>query len=92
VLSRPSSERRRLEPGVAGNLADRGGHRVADDLHADLLAVALDLELSSALRARSSATPPPGTTPSSIAARVACSASSTRAFFSFSSASLAHRR
>src|SRR5947209_7690623 len=37
----------------------------------------------SAIDARSSATPPPGTIPSSTAARVACSASSTRAFFSF---------
>ena len=34
-------------------------------------------------------TPPPGTTPSSTAARVACRASSMRAFFSFSSASVA---
>ena len=41
------------------------------------------------LRARSSATPPPGTMPSSTAARVACSASSTRAFFSFISVSVA---
>ena len=39
--------------------------------------------------ARISATPPPGTMPSSIAARVACSASSTRAFFSFISDSVA---
>ena len=38
---------------------------------------------------RSSATPPPGTMPSSTAARVACSASSTRAFFSFISVSVA---
>src|SRR5436305_842752 len=38
---------------------------------------------SMALDARSSATPPPGTMPSSTAARVAFSASSTRAFFSF---------
>src|SRR5438876_2990752 len=41
------------------------------------------LSASSALRARSSATPPPATMPSSTAARVACMASSTRAFFSF---------
>ena len=40
-------------------------------------------------RARSSATPPPGTMPSSTAARVALSASSTRAFFSFISVSVA---
>ena len=37
----------------------------------------------------SSATPPPGTMPSSTAARVAESASSTRSFFSFSSTSVA---
>jgi hypothetical protein len=35
------------------------------------------------------ATPPPGTIPSSTAARVAWSASSTRAFFSFISVSVA---
>ena len=47
------------------------------------------LRLSSASAARSSATPPPGTMPSSTAARVALSASSTRAFFSFISVSVA---
>ena len=43
--------------------------------------------LSSVLRARMKLTPPPGTMPSSTAARVAWRASSTRAFFSLSSAS-----
>ena len=38
---------------------------------------------------RSSATPPPATMPSSTAARVAWRASSTRAFFSFISISVA---
>ena len=38
---------------------------------------------------RYSATPPPGTTPSSTAALVACSASSMRIFFSLSSVSVA---
>src|SRR5215213_5774215 len=47
------------------------------------------LNLSSAFAARTSATPPPGTMPSSTAARVACIASSTRAFFSFNSVSVA---
>ena len=42
-----------------------------------------------AFAARSSATPPPGTMPSSTAARVALSASSTRAFFSFIAVSVA---
>ncbi len=45
--------------------------------------------LSSAASARISATPPPGTIPSSIAARVADSASSIRCFFSLSSTSVA---
>ena len=47
------------------------------------------LSSSSALAARIRATPPPGTMPSSIAARVACRASSTRAFRSFISVSVA---
>src|SRR5580698_10184503 len=47
--------------------------------------------LSTALPARTSATPPPGTMPSSTAARVACIASSTRAFFSFISVTVAVR-
>ena len=44
---------------------------------------------STAFCARSRATPPPGTMPSSTAALVACMASSTRAFFSFISVSVA---
>src|ERR1051326_182825 len=47
------------------------------------------LRVCRVIEARSKATPPPGTMPSSIAARVACSASSTRAFFSFISVSVA---
>ena len=47
---------------------------------------ASSLTLSAAF---SSATPPPGTMPSSSAARVACRASSTRCFFSFISVSVA---
>src|SRR6202046_5266251 len=43
----------------------------------------------SASVARSSATPPPGSTPSSTAARVACIASSTRSLRSFTSTSVA---
>ena len=46
------------------------------------------LTLSSALIARSSATPPPATTPSSTAARVACIASSTRSLRSLTSISV----
>ncbi len=44
---------------------------------------------SAALAARIRAVPPPGTIPSSMAARVACRASSTRAFRSFISVSVA---
>ncbi len=44
---------------------------------------------SSAGMALTKATPPPATMPSSTAARVACSASSMRDFFSFSSDSVA---
>jgi hypothetical protein len=39
--------------------------------------------------ARNNGTPPPGNTPSSTAARVALSASSTRSFFSLTSTSVA---
>ena len=39
------------------------------------------LSFCTAALARNSATPPPGTMPSSTAARVACMASSTRSFF-----------
>src|SRR5208337_1977891 len=45
--------------------------------------------LSRAATQRARATPPPGTIPSSTAARVACMASSTRAFVSFISVSVA---
>eukprot|EP00976_Prorocentrum_cordatum_P005889 117684-Prorocentrum_minimum.AAC.1 len=45
------------------------------------------LRLASTLLAYSSAVPPPGTMPSSTAARVAFSASVTRSFFSFTSTS-----
>ena len=45
------------------------------------------LIFSRAFLARTSATPPPATIPSSTAARVACNASSTRSFFSFISTS-----
>ena len=45
--------------------------------------------LSRAEIALTNAEPPPATTPSSTAARVECNASSTRAFFSFISISVA---
>ena len=46
------------------------------------------LRPATAALARSSAMPPPGTMPSSTAARVAFRASSTRSFFSFTSTSV----
>src|SRR3972149_1277874 len=49
----------------------------------------LSFDLSSALRALMNATPPPETMPSSTAARVACTASSTRCLRSLSSVSVA---
>ena len=75
--------------GVGRDPACRILDRLLDDPDADLLFLAAPRRLSSAAEARISATPPPGTTPSSTAARVACSASSTRAFFSFISISVA---
>ena len=48
-----------------------------------------NFNFSKLFTARKRATPPPGTIPSATAARVACKASSTRAFFSFSSVSVA---
>ena len=81
---------RALEPGVLGDLAERLLERAADDLRARCASSASSRSLGSiASCAFSSATPPPGTMPSSSAARVACSASSTRCFFSFISVSVA---
>ncbi len=75
--------------GIADDLANRLFAGARDDVDANLL-VAFALEVvQSTSAARSSATPPPGTMPSSTAARVACRASSTRAFFSFISVSVA---
>ena len=79
---------RAFPPGIAGDPAGGILERLADDPDADLLVLA-GAQVVQRRRARMSATPPPGTTPSSTAARVACSASSTRAFFSFISISVA---
>ncbi len=73
---------------VRGDLAHGRLEGATDDLHAHLLVGAADAQLSSASMQRTSATPPPGTMPSSTAARVALSASSTRYFFSLSSVSV----
>ena len=75
--------------GIVGDLVERGRAGADDDLVADLAVVGEVLGLDGRARARSSATPPPGRIPSSRAARVACRASSTRAFFSFISLSVA---
>ena len=82
---------RALEARVRRELAERLLERADDDLRARPL-VALERRRAASLTvsaAFSSATPPPGTMPSSRAARVACSASSTRCFFSFISVSVA---
>ena len=80
---------RAFDAGVLGDLADRGLQRAAHDGDAGFLVVVVALEAVQALAAFSSATPPPGTMPSSTAARVALRASSTRSFFSFTSTSVA---
>ncbi len=75
--------------GVARRSAQRLLQRAAQDVDTGL-DVALGLDAVERRRsALISATPPPGTMPSSTAARVAESASSTRCFFSFSSVSVA---
>src|SRR2546421_5568 len=66
-----------------------GSSRARRTMLTPVLSSPESLRLSRASDARSSATPPPGTIPSSTAARVALRASSTRAFFSFISVSLA---
>jgi len=50
--------------------------------------VSIGKMIAEAMQARRSATPPPGTMPSSTAAFVACIASSTRSFFSLTSTSV----
>ena len=80
---------RAVQAGVRGELAHRLLERRRRIVHAGLV-VALELERRRARPAALiSATPPPGTMPSSTAARVAESASSTRCFFSLSSVSVA---
>ena len=76
--------------GVADDLAEGLFEGAADDLGTDLLVAFQGLDEGiDVIVVRTRATPPPGTMPSSTAARVACMASSTRAFFSFISVSVA---
>jgi hypothetical protein len=77
-------------PAFAGDLAEGLLDGAAEDA-TPIAARSLTSRPSSAFWARMRATPPPGTMPSSTAARVALSASSTRAFFSFISISVARR-
>ncbi len=79
---------RAVHAGVLGQLAHRLLERLAHDAHADLRVAPSSFSLSSADWALISATPPPGTMPSSTAERVADRASSTRCFFSLSSVSV----
>ena len=79
-----------LEAGVLGDLLERSLERLADDAGAGgLVALQAVGGLGTAAWARSRDTPPPGTTPSSMAALVVDTASSMRCFFSFSSTSVA---
>ncbi len=82
----PRSSPRRPRSGRSSGCGSSSARRT---MSTPIFSSSVPLILSSALWARSSATPPPGTMPSSTAARVACSASSTRAFFSFISVSVA---
>ena len=79
-------------PALVSDLTDRSFKRTADisdALQSGQRCLRPDRP-STALLARSrSAVPPPGTMPSSTAARVAFRASSTRSFFSFTSTSVA---
>jgi hypothetical protein len=83
----PSRHHRSLETRVLDDLADRLLQGALHDLASRRLVASV--RPSSALLARRRVTPPPGTMPSSTAARVGLSASSTRAFFSFISVSVA---
>ena len=74
---------------IVSNLAHGLLEGALNDVDADGIAPIVELELFESRDARTRATPPPGTMPSSTAARVACMASSTRAFFSFISVSVA---
>ena len=81
-------DHRAVDAGVFGDVTGGLFDAAADDVDAECL-VAVSLRPSRAAVARISAVPPPGTMPSSIAARVACRASSTSAFRSFISVSVA---
>ena len=82
---------RTLETGVVGDEPSRRLERPVDRTGTGGLVALerLDGALATAARARSRAVPPPATTPSSMAARVAERASSMRCFFSLSSTSVA---
>jgi len=79
-----------LEPGVAGDLAQRLFEHAADDVDADL-DVAFGLQSLDGLRATEQRDAAAGNDAFLDAALVACMASSTRAFFSFISVSVAAR-
>ena len=80
---------RRLVTAIRHDLAQGLFQCSQNNLDARILIGLSPLMPATAARVRNSATPPPGTIPSSTAARVACKASSTRAFFSFISTSVA---
>ena len=83
---------RRHGPHSDRDLAQRGDDRLADDVDTAGLVVVDALHAVERLGGiKQSAVPPPGTMPSSTAARVACSASSTRSLRSFTSTSKRHQ-
>src|SRR5215471_18529056 len=79
---------RPVSAGVFRNLTNRQLEGLADDPDPTFWSLFAGLRPSRTLLAKSNATPPPATTPSSTAALVACMPSSTRSLRSFTSTSL----
>jgi hypothetical protein len=88
LLQQLADHDRAFDAGILGDLADRGLQRAAHDVDAGVLVVVVAGQPGERLGG-SRATPPPGTMPSSTAARVALSASSTRSLRSLTSTSVA---
>ena len=83
VLEDLADHDRALDTRVLRDLPQRCFERLEHDVDAGLMSELSLVSRPIAFLARSSATPPPGTMPSSTAARVALRASSTRSFFFF---------
>src|SRR6516164_5129007 len=89
VLHDLADHDRALDAGVFGDLPRGDSSALSTMLMPACTSALPSVILPTAFLARRSATPPPGTIPSSTAARVALSASSTRSFFSLTSISVA---